>query len=49
MQFFTGIGPNPRVVSLFIAEKGIDIPEVQVDLMAGENREAGHLLSLIPI
>jgi len=43
MQFFTGIGPNPRVVSLFIAEKGIDIPEVQVDLMAGENREAGHL------
>ncbi len=43
MKLYTGIGPNPRVVSLFLAEKGLEIPEVQVDLMAGENRDAGHL------
>jgi glutathione S-transferase len=28
---------------MFMAEKGIDIPRVQVDLMAGENRQGAHL------
>ncbi len=43
MKFYTSIGPNPRVVKMFMAEKGIDIPRVTVDLMAGENREAAHV------
>ncbi|HLY79822.1 MAG TPA: glutathione S-transferase family protein [Caulobacteraceae bacterium] len=43
MKFYNSIGPNPRVVKMFMAEKGIDIPRVQVDLMAGENRQAAHL------
>jgi glutathione S-transferase len=43
MKFYNSIGPNPRVVKMFMAEKGIDIPRVQVDLMAGENRQDGHL------
>jgi glutathione S-transferase len=38
MKLHTGIGPNPRVVKMFIAEKGIDIPRVDVDLMSAENR-----------
>jgi len=38
MKLHTGIGPNPRTVRMFIAEKGIEIPRVQVDLMGGENR-----------
>jgi glutathione S-transferase len=43
MKFYNSIGPNPRVVKMFMAEKGVDIPRVQVDLMAGENRQGEHL------
>ena len=38
MKLHTGLGPNPRTVKMFIAEKGIDVPRVEVDLMAGDNR-----------
>ena len=41
MKFYNSMGPNPRVVKLFMAEKGLDIPRVEVNLMAGENREGG--------
>jgi glutathione S-transferase len=43
MKFYNSIGPNPRVVKMFMAEKGIDIPRVEVNLMAGENRQDSHL------
>ncbi len=43
MKFYNSIGPNPRVVKMFMAEKGIDLPRVEVNLMAGENRQAEHL------
>jgi glutathione S-transferase len=43
MKLYNSIGPNPRVVNMFMAEKGIDIPRVKVDLMAGENRQDAHL------
>lgn len=43
MKLYTGIGPNPRVVSLFLAEKGVDVPRQTVDLMGGENRQEAHL------
>lgn len=42
MKLHTGLGPNPRVVKMFIAEKGIDIPRVEVDLMSAENRRAPY-------
>ena len=33
MKFYdTKLGPNPRRVRIFLAEKGIDIPKVEVDL-----------------
>jgi glutathione S-transferase len=38
MKFYNSIGPNPRVVRMFMAEKGIDIPKVEIDLRGGENR-----------
>jgi glutathione S-transferase len=38
MKLFTGMGPNPRTVRLFLAEKGMEIPLEQVDLLGGENR-----------
>ncbi len=43
MKFYNSIGPNPRIVKMFMAEKGIDIPRIEVDLMAGENRQAAHV------
>jgi len=34
--------PNPRRVRMFLAEKGIDLPETQVDLMKREHKSAEH-------
>jgi len=42
MKFYNSIGPNPRVVKLFMAEKALDIPRVEVNLMAGENRQDAY-------
>lgn len=42
MKLFTSIGPNPRTVLMFLHEKGIDLPKVDVDLMGGENRRAPY-------
>jgi glutathione S-transferase len=35
--------PNPRRVNIFLAEKGIEVERVTVDLMAGEHKEAAFL------
>src|SRR5512143_2853129 len=43
MKFYNSIGPNPRVVRMFMAEKGVSIPTQEVNLMKGENREGDHL------
>jgi glutathione S-transferase len=40
MQLHCGIGPNSYRVRIFMAEKGIDVPRVDVDLMAAEHRSA---------
>jgi glutathione S-transferase len=43
MRLFNSIGPNPKTVRMFIAERGISGIEMQeVDLMGGENRQAAH-------
>jgi glutathione S-transferase len=43
MKLYDSIGPNPHIVRMFMAEKGIEIPKQTVDLRKGENREAEHL------
>ena len=43
MKFYNSVGPNPRVVRMFMAEKGLKIPAQDVNLMAGENRQGDHL------
>jgi glutathione S-transferase len=43
MKFYNSGGPNPRMVRMFMAEKGIDIPKVDVDLRGGENRREPYL------
>ena len=37
MKLYTSIGPNPRVVSMFLVERGIELPQQEVDIMGGEN------------
>ena len=43
MKLYNSIGPNPHVVRMFIDELGIELESVEVDLMAGENRQGDHL------
>lgn len=43
MKFYNSIGPNPKVVRMFMAERGIDIPKEEVDLRGGENRREAFL------
>jgi glutathione S-transferase len=43
MKFYNSIGPNPRVVRMFMAEKGIAIPMEEVDLVKGDNRREPYL------
>ena len=43
MKFYNSIGPNPRVVRMFMAERGIEIPRQEVDLRGGENRREPYL------
>ena len=48
MKLYTSIGPNPRVVKMFLAEKGLEMPFVTVDLRGGENRQAPYNVSVNP-
>jgi glutathione S-transferase len=48
MKYYHSVGPNPRVVTMFMAEKGITIPRVEIDLRGGENRRAPYNDSINP-
>src|SRR5215472_15434255 len=43
MKFYNSIGPNPHVVRMFMAEKGIKLPVTEIDLMKGDNRKEPYL------
>lgn len=43
MKLINSVGPNPHVVRMFAAEKGIDLPMEDIDIMAGVNRESDYL------
>ncbi|HWU26218.1 MAG TPA: glutathione S-transferase [Rhizomicrobium sp.] len=43
MKFYNSIGPNPRVVRMFMAEKGLDIPKIEIDVVRGDNRKEPYL------
>jgi glutathione S-transferase len=43
MKFYNSVGPNPRMVRMFMAEKGITIPTEEVNLMKGDNRREPYL------
>lgn len=43
MLFYDSVGPNPRMVRMFAAERGIELPSTRIDLRAGENRQPPYL------
>ena len=43
MKIINSVGPNPKVVRMFVAERGINVETVDIDLMAGENRQPDYL------
>lgn len=43
MKLFNSVGPNPHVVRMFMAEKGIELPMTEVDIRGGENRREPFL------
>lgn len=43
MLLYNSIGPNPKVVRMFMAERGIELPRVEIDLRGGENRRQPYL------
>jgi glutathione S-transferase len=47
------MAPNPRRVRFFLAEKGIDVERVEIDLLAGENIQPPYLdinpAGLVPV
>ena len=43
MRLFDSIGPNPHVVRMAAAEKGLTLDRVTVDIMKGVNREPDYL------
>ncbi len=44
MKFYNSRGPNPRMVRMFMAEKGFAVPnKVEVDLLGAENRKEPFL------
>ena len=44
MKLYNSIGPNPKVVRMFMAELGIEIEKEEIDLMGGANRQEPYLL-----
>jgi glutathione S-transferase len=43
MLLYNSIGPNPRIVRMYMAERGIEVPRQEVDLRGGENRREPYL------
>lgn len=43
MKFYDSVGPNPRMVRMFAAERGANLQMVRVDLRGGENRREAFL------
>lgn len=43
MKLYNSVGPNPKMVRMFMKERGIEIPLIEVDLRGGENRKEPYL------
>lgn len=43
MKLYDSVGPNPKVVRMYMAERDISLDSVEIDLMGGENRQAPYM------
>ncbi|HEY2444737.1 MAG TPA: glutathione S-transferase [Rhizomicrobium sp.] len=43
MRLYNSIGPNPHVVRMFLAEKALQVPVEEIDLLKGENRREPYI------
>ena len=43
MKLFNSVGPNPKVVRMYMAERGIEVDLQEIDLMGGENRQNDYV------
>jgi glutathione S-transferase len=43
MKLYDSVGPNPRTVRMFMAERGAHADLVKIDIRGGENRQAPYL------
>jgi len=43
MKFYNSVGPNPHVVRMFMAEKGLAVDQTEIDLRGGENRQPAYV------
>jgi len=48
VKFYNSVGPNPRMVRMFMAEKGFEVPKVDIDLRGGENRREPYVSGVNP-
>ncbi|OYU16544.1 MAG: glutathione S-transferase [Alphaproteobacteria bacterium PA4] len=47
MKFYDSIGPNPRVVRIAMAEQGLSVETLKVDILKGENRQPAYM-AMVP-
>jgi glutathione S-transferase len=43
MKLHSSLGPNPRLVRMFLIEKGIEAERIHYDIIVGENRASAEL------
>ena len=43
MKLLNSFGPNPRMVRMLMAEKGVSMPFEDLDILANENRQPPYL------
>ncbi len=53
MKLYSSLGPNPRLVRMFLIEKGIEVERVHLDIISGENRSPAfaekNVLQTLPV
>src|SRR5690348_11282092 len=42
-RLYDSFGMNPRIIRFYLAEKGIDLPRQEIDILSAENRGAEYL------
>ena len=49
MKLHSSLGPNPRLVRMFLIEKGIEATRIHYDIIVGENRKSETLTARNPL